>query len=1683
MIRSSKSYHLLSIMVLWSLIGCNVKDVTKQVELVTSGIYEEMTFVSEAGDDLGEHLISQNPILHKIQLRNNSKYPVTNIELDISNEISADMKFAVDEEGKSLFPGHGGTCLGKLNPGEGCSIMLQYIPRIAGEFKQLLVLNYKNYVDAVKREKYLKVVAGEAASLYFTRETTSYGFGVVERTERMARYDELEIKNGGGLPAKNITITYRNSPEGVAYDLVENSCPAILGIGQSCKIKVSFIPQNYDSSAPDSDQDDLNYTSRVTIEYQRDTAGSQAQLNGYFSTISTSIRGKIVSNGLLNVQFPETIAGNRNSLKIKISNAGYKEAIVRAVHFRDASDTRIATCIKQNEGEELHCLDPSQPIDGAPVIPLSVFPFFVKDLRNCIDTYDKMDYERLPDMTLSKAVRTVNGKDLSGNQGDYCIFDVTFQPSTTVTGPGNFSDIDLIVEYDTTWKNKIDIENSNSGAERNFTITQAKYLSAAKLSASTLDFATSKFFADSDLLEQYDNAFNIGRIALITDVQYRQNMKISVVNLGNTEATIISVHDGKGERIELSSSDLSHYYQQFSHNCELIEADTGSCSLNGFVAPLTKVGAQTLTEAQRLENMYDDTSEKKFKKFVFEYSDGASFNDDMTVRESQQLEVAVLSSLIEKGHLVFGAGQNNSTITTPSGSTKYKSILIKNVGTGTIPYLTFNLDPQYYDATCSIEKQSDLPCKFEIVPSIAQLGAQHDCFDLLSLKSQGPIIPLNPAPGYVPPPLSKPGLAPDSSCSMTFKFSLRANDVIPLSAYEHGTYPELDREYFWDEHDPAETWEYKEYSTGDQLLSLLYLDGDKMPNTDEGYMPLIDGYGNWAKIAGGNNGDITISARYYHPGKIIPGKVFPNISAIAYRPSIEIGTVSPKAGEWGSPRVPSVPSLPPQHYTEVLLGTGFYKMNISNMQLGAQWSRDIDDEDLESEYAFTGGYFPANGSTYNFGLSLCNNGSFSNTIYSISYTPSAPTHDNDQLSVISGTLEGVNVTHSPTVCRPIVFSFKPNGNRNYSGTLQVKYANGIRDVDGNLIEFSKTIRVNAYGATSDSPEATVTEQNYLVEYDSATGTNIETLLPGHVAVTTEYNKAHATDFTQLKAIKGSNSYTKRRYIVTNTGGRPMRKINIGMMLSDDAISDVSVASEYTITANTCQGSTLNVGNACYFDLKYKPTASALNEVTLYFGVRYSLEQAPNNAELYISRIFRAKLLASNPAKMNLFQIAPMNLPGIQGAFGVNMGKYANSTQIVLTTHPTTSKTISNITVKNSNSEKGSFIKQYRDFVGNQNALIPAGAKIKIYQTAKAEVLANRYCFFGDDEFNNSIPYDLKGYSSASTNLCKIEVKYNADGTYAGAEIVAGANVIPLKYYNNERASTDTLHLYISGFVEPNRVTYSTNPGIYDVLSSSSGQVRFSWSAMNVSTPAWGDITGYKVFYGKYLSPFANIYTTTGLASKSISAQPVNTVTITGLTSATYYYFIVAAVRNIPGKGNVISIVNKTPFIIPVPPAKMFWAPENNTLIDTNLMPHSSPIMMTQTQGINACQASKINMSKNGVVKATSKKLINSTLYQLIEDRYISNSNYQFSYVPHWVSDPPIDISTVFGEVYSPLSTTGHIVTADNDYIYYVKPCANDTCKLLPRVLGGDGEEIPPGSTVYISAEAISAGIRCYLNLE
>ena len=412
-----------------------------------------------------------------------------------------------------------------------------------------------------------------------------------------------------------------------------------------------------------------------------------------------------------------------------------------------------------------------------------------------------------------------------------------------------------------------------------------------------------------------------------------------------------------------------------------------------------------------------------------------------------------------------------------------------------------------------------------------------------------------------------------------------------------------------------------------------------------------------------------------------------------------------------------------------------------------------------------------------------------------------------------------------------------------------------------------------------------------------------------------------------------------------------------------------------------------------------------------------------------------------------------------------LGLYADSGHPVVNSFPTDRFSRNNLNIKNVSAEKASFLAQWQAV--NGASPLPGGSWIEIYNDDGVVVEANRACFFGDDEGDAGVPDEEKGFNASSSNACRMNFHIDLDDTYFGETLDTSKTYFKLLFYNNKRSSTSEMLFHFTGFIEPNPSNMS-NTDIANVETDSDGNLYFEWDSSVAGNSSWGSIIGYNVYAATTQVSLNDIF-----KASSPEFTTNEYITLNGLVPGRYYYLKVVAVRQSPSGKQYISDIDSPIKSVIIPPEGYVYNYDQKILFSKNYSSEGGPDL--KDEGAGVCASDIVTLSQNGSIKNKPMKLIDTDIWNLIESDP-SYSDYSIDTTPHWMSDNPVDISFIFPD-FSCSETSGD----DGASNFYTKDCSDCSCNTLSIVKGGDGQFLPPGSTIFVDGGAMSAFFRCYID--
>lgn len=1602
---------------------------SKVVTAITSKILEPVSMSVSPDPDLGEISVGDDPTIVTITIENNSSDKIRKLNLLISKDQSL-LKFRENNEGDVFSPGHGGTCSDVLQPEATCVFKLSFNPRKSGEFIIPVTLNYENLIEPQEKTITIKALTGEPASLVFVNDISTYDLGIIEQTEKITRFLELEIVNSGELSARSVVTSFLNINPTGAFELVSHNCPATIKSKQTCKVKIGYEPKNNEYTDPL-----VEYKSQLTLTYKRDSKGTQSNLNSYAEFISTTIEAKFKENFKV-VDFGVLFTGNKLTKSVKITNVGFRAGIVQELILTDYQNQPITTCRKSATGNILDC---NKTLDQ--------FPFVIEDTNACFDNQ----------------TRGIEGKV----QGASCIFTFTYWPSLKWQSGSQsthyFNDIKVAIKYDSQWK----------GQENILVKSDVYNLFAEFLSAGKMEFVN--MTVENVLVNPLnittlgnETSIDLGRIALISSDAYSKIMKITWKNTGENVVLIDAISD--------KHNPLANTITEIGYNLNTFYKHIKSSASCGFVSPGATCNisydlAPVLQASSALEDslMYDDVSDllKKKKIFTLHYNDGSKFEDNGDPSILRTYNTNLTAKLIKKGSLAFTSPLSSST-TLLNGQSTVKDVCLTNVGTGEVYAIKSDgAENLYPDGT------NGWPFKIQDLSTITSSCANpatKDCFDIVYKNSD--LLPM------IPDPLKF--LAVGETCVLSFEVKLA--DTVRDTSIEL-TY-ENDRIFVPLGSNTTSAWPRREAHINSAPVSFKYYDGDYISTDPASYM-------NYGYL--GVTKKTSLSAHFYKPAQLVLSNPLPISSAVLHRPEIFYPLMSSTYPMNVTLTARTIPEMyfPGSFFSAT--SNGFTKSDEAYLHVN---TLNLKGGVYDTEYKMHIGTFPV-GESVTAALDVRNSGG--STAVGVTMTELGGVSP-----IVITAFGGLTIKPFPafnitnTFFKQVLINFTPTAPGLFKKCFDLSFNNGLAPTEQHTCIYA---------------EAVATAPKIKIDYSDievAMPGPVETFSGSYINLNAPLNGADAT-FTLFSGIKDSAIYAKKVFRFTNTGSVSARRFSYYYMASATNVQvppgDTQLVS--MPTKGCALNMTLLAGDYCEVYIKYKPSKTSSAALTRYLGVIY--EVAPSSSQ-YVTQAAGIRFTALDPAKLSVLNTSPESLNDwstptaplpISESWPLDLTAYNRTTtpHLVLDSMPQT-RTFPIVTIKNTSALKASFL--------YMNPTPGPGVWNIIYTNSFVTVNASRGCFYGDDEFNAAIPANQKGFNSTSVNICQFSVLFFGHETYAscsvwsapvktktvriGELIDTSCNpyVFKLTYYNNNRSSYESLVFHAKGYIEPNRSTSMPNtPAFTNVtanfVSGSIGRATFSWPELMPLNASWGNIIKYRIYYDTSLLVLngVNVFKLTGgPAFIETSNTSIRTATINNLVVGKYYYFKVMAVRTYAGL-TYLSDTNMPLLTLPIPGADHIYHHETRTLTDKTYLPTPG----NRVNGVTTCGLKYFNVSINGTVIKTYKKLVTTPVWNHLITNPAFNTGYPAEGVgslPHWFGDAAYNLntqislydgSTLLGYPdYLPASMSGN--NTDLKVIYQKTCNNNETCDYLYKIAGGDDVDLYYQGVFYAKDTAATAFYRC-----
>lgn len=1409
------------------------------VEVNTSGIFNPVSLSYNNVEiqpihDLGEFLLGTQKKVLIFKIRNNSVYPIHQMNVVIEGNASFGFKFNKSPEGAGGFPGYKGTCSTSLLPGQSCDVALQFETSIKGWYEQDITFNYVNLVESASRPLKLLMLAGNQASLVFDEEDTNYVFGdkvglaqipVVERADKVSLQKVLNVTNTGDLRARDIKLILAQQcettvdesglcPSGLnnAYSITHN-CPAILMAEEKCQATVTYAPKNWDvdPANPIATWKEVNFTSTLKFDYLNSMEGpnNKAALNAYFNSVSTNIEANFkTSLDTLPFDSPLTV-GNRLSKSFRINNKGYREGKPRRLEIVQGT-TVIGYCVRGST-TVMDCYT-----DSALTIPLTLaaFPFYFKDKNNCFGTTAVSD-----------------GATMLVDSG--CQMELTFQPSVTYKTSGSTL-FKLNVEFDGNWKGMLSIR-------KNFLMTsQGTHMAAARLIPEKVTYLGKTLPLTSLHALNEIASFDLGRIGMMSSNSFKRSaIDITFKNVGDVQADVISVKDTwnitipnkeanpTGVDLKPAGGDTKpHYIKAKIGTAYCNQIPPGqSCTVTMEYAPISK-GSVELTREYSFDVINNDNPLLSYKTFFFNYNDGSMYSDlnrgtdiDAGLATS---EARLLSNMVAKGQLGDAINKMRPTITAPYPYTNPLRgyAILTNIGTDRIRYIGYNGDDGY-----GADKDNQPSGRRIVASDLAAISAANasslykplkDCKDIIDYTwSGGQNCTIVNAKVYSAGNPSGLGyLDPDESCAATYELYTTPHRYLDTIG-SAGAGIELARLKAQSVAGTLYNRDYDVASYNIPDVKVTYYDNDVSdPNAT----------GNLAACFGSrqDGDDPKIDLHIRLPGRIVPHSPFPISSAIMLRPAYSLVQVLDENSNVLRAALP-IPEL-----------WAFSGDNVGDLTTSTTLDADIVTASLSKTHLQGLNISPLNLNNYDYiihlgtfpvGQSIATGFTLSSAVSgltavwkgSTSQMVMNPSGLSNQFvfniaTLMNAPIAGSELKFPATSGEPVNITFTPDMDGVYATEFTYTYNNG--DYVGtfaNPVQITSKILIIAEGR-SNASDLGVKVASYKVETD---GYNAPVITPSNAAGFV------AGDYTTYSPGSGDSSPASTILLDEVTVAAPgtadhfVRKhIYVWNKSTTDTMTNFKLIGKSTASspkikslnlgnytkfcfdnsstkcAGTCSGVTsLAPGAGCYFEVFYQPNESEVTQdVTIQANYQIKANQH-NSRNITVSFLPKAPAILVAQGKNT--EIIRVTSVGNMSSYGMDFGLATEMTaDPQLISFDKSSGVMKRLEIVNSSVTRASFLKTYHVWKGSSDInMIPADADYnytqdgvnyaqifqKNYSSGQPhmKVYASKPCLLGGTSSADlDLPLFQKGFNNASVGSCYIALVLFANSHYINIQFAS-----------------------------------------------------------------------------------------------------------------------------------------------------------------------------------------------------------------------------------------------------------------------------------------------------------------------
>jgi hypothetical protein len=1664
------------------IISCSAENSSDgAVRVENSGVFNPISIkvngIEARNDfDLGEYVNGSDKVRLEIKITNNTKYPMTEIDVNFINRVTKIYDYYTSGESEAVFPGENGSCSSTLSAGNTCIINLSFFTNKSGVYGQQINISYKNLVEPDGRGFNFSILAGQPASLIFDDgSTNNFYFGekvgaalkpVLERSEVITYQRDLILANKGELTARKINLDLPFGCQSNFEDftgnlrlyslpgfddvdfcrawLLTHNCPENLKPNEQCEMNLKFTPKNQDQAwGYDEVLDEVYYSSKINVNYENTPYEDKTSLSGNFETYSATIGARFETTKRDILFEEDVVVGNFIVDIFQLKNNGYRDGVLKQIVLTNNGEdgTSKAICIRTSDlNSTLECFDETLTTK----LTLEQFPFIFSERNNCFSVEGSTD------------------ELIAIDEG--CILDLRFQPSLEYKEKKSF-DYKLSVVYDSKWRGNEEI------IEKNLFNINSKSLHAAVLKIASVEFDAKPVVLNDGLeSDGVDNFVDLKRLALLSPgYETFRSIKVVFQNIGGASIDVYrafsGVTDGEMGLNELSKVfDISvgNYPTKYFKN---IKIDQNNCGNLGVIIGDTSgvAGSKCTIEMQfapismttgpmQNETMFDrlDTSDP-MKIFSMSYHDGSNFSDnntdgvisDISVSNDaayKKVSVGIKAELIEKGFLAdyseLSARVSGGLVRDNEG---YKNLVFRNIGTGPIswiPYTGERLDHE--DAIITNEGLVRVT-----VSNPTAYGADYDCNDVFDFEGFSTDL------SEVTTRLStKSKLAKLETCILRIKFSDSTNHFAQSNGLD--TRSGLQRYV----HNKALNGTEMSYSLENggsynlnKRFSIAFYDGDGSGQAANGETdPILTEFGELFETESSHlRSALTLFSAIRDHAKLFISSPKPFMSAVIFKPEVNLPSLD-QLFDGNTNTLPAL-TVPPEYFAAKNTEGNSIDCDFFTSCQSATFvenSRTNGDFNTTSvDYVFHAGSFEIN-KEVDFEFSLANGGAAEALLSSETLSGSPEIYFDPAFVSLDGTQlypsEVPNAGLASGVTK-VPFKFLATSVGTYTKDYSVTYTTGR----GNTYT-TQTITVRVVARAVSAPKVLASVSSYDVD------DNILAAEP----VDTGINHADPATSIEIQAVQviasdPNGPAIKKRVYLKNDSAQVMSSLRINFRgdPTADTGSDVIGSNVFStkaikITETTCPigvTSSFLPGEECYIELWYQPlytTAAARVYLTVLYDTDVSGNQfVQENIGLRFKPLSPSKLYLVGAAEQNLRYRDREDSDILKSGQKGYVISSANSVYDVQNKQFVFTKQLAN----DSLDTRASLLRQFEKLnnLGNSNytaddVAFDFDGFVTVYDQTSVAVLANSICLFGGTNESAS-GANLLGFNANTAENCTIKVIFKPGINIIGRGLSftkvddVSDYYFYLEYYNNKRDSFDKLFLTFSGKFEPPKSFPIDLQAYSNVEAFSGSEIRVTWSAMNPQSPILGDVVGYRVYYSKFPSELGTVFDLIDSAANYVDVLSGNSVILDSnyIQDLTSYYIQVVAIRENPSytkglfsglsSGRYLSLTNEPKLKVTVPSVNTFYNYDQNSLIFYNKLSGIHDYFEAQ----DACNNQDVFLiSDNGASVLKRQKLIDQEIWDIIELDFSITTNYgglSPANIPHWLDEGiNFDIDTIFQSV-------------------------------------------------------------------